>query len=69
MANNVSFIYHRVTAVLITIATLGLLKIFYLFLDGKVTYYNLFTYVCMLSIGWGIHGLIHLHEEDNIFSK
>lgn len=66
---NTSFIYHRVTAVLITIASLGLLKIGYLFVDNRVSYYDFFTYICILSIGWGIHGLIHLYEEDNVFTK
>jgi hypothetical protein len=58
-----SFIYHQGCAALSIIATIILLPLLFRYKDGRMDFYQLSMYILILSISWGLHGLLHFYEE------
>jgi len=55
-----SFVYHQITAIVSILITLYLL---YLIYKKQIFGKELINPVLLLSISWGIHGIIHFLEE------
>ena len=58
-----SFIYHQITAVISIIATLIFVYALYKYKSNEMDSYKLFIMFTLLSVSWGIHGIIHFLEE------
>ncbi len=57
-----SFLYHQITAVISIIATL--LFLFSLYYNRQnINLFLISIGLLILSISWGIHGLLHFNEE------
>ena len=58
-----SFIYHQITAFLSIMATIVLIYALYHYKYNKMNSFQLSMIIMVLSISWGIHGIIHFLEE------
>ncbi len=56
-----SFVYHQITAAISIISTFAFF--YYLFKPIDKDPYQIILLLLLLSISWGIHGLIHFWEE------
>ncbi len=56
-----SFIHQQICASLLVLSALFLIPLFFRYKDSRMNFYQFSTYICMLSIAWGIHGLLHFH--------
>ena len=58
-----SFVYHQITAIISIISTLISLYWMYKNYNAKDSAYKTAIILILLSISWGVHGLIHFWEE------
>ena len=58
-----SFIYHQITAILSLIASITAIYAIYRYKYNKLNSFQLSMIIAVVSISWGIHGVIHFLEE------
>lgn len=58
---NLSFIHQQISSALSVLSALLLIPLIFRYKDSKMNFYQLSMYICLLSITWGINGLLHFH--------
>jgi len=66
---NFTVFYHQVCAALSILSSLFLIPLLFRYKDSQINFYQLSTYICLLSIAWGIHGLIHYLDEKKTVNE
>jgi hypothetical protein len=60
---NFTVFYHQVCGALSILSSLFLIPLLFRYKDSQINFYQLATFICLLSISWGIHGLIHYLDD------